>query len=70
MDNTIWKIAMFGLVISVLGLTISNTSQKREIKELQTTVTRQANAIQQLEKEKNNTEVTIPQYLDSLPGGD
>ena len=70
MDNTIWKIAMFGLVISVLGLTISYTSQKREINELQTTVTRQANAIQQLEREKNNTEVTIPQYLDSLPGGD
>ena len=61
---------MFCLVISVLGLTISNTSQKREIKELQTTVTRQANAIQQLEREKNNAEVTIPQYLDSLPGGD
>lgn len=70
MDNTIWKIVMFCLVISVLGLTISNTSQKREIKELQTTVTRQANAIQQLEREKNNTEVNIPQYLDSLPGGD
>lgn len=70
MDNIIWKIVMFCLVISVLGLTISNTSQKREIKELQTTVDRQANAIQQLEKEKNNTEVTIPQYLDSLPGGD
>lgn len=70
MDNIIWKIAMFGLVISVLGLTISYTSQKREINELQTTVTRQANAIQQLESEKNNTEVTIPQYLDSLPGGD
>ena len=61
---------MFCLVISVLGLTISNTSQKREIEELQTTVNRQANAIQQLESEKNNTEVTIPQYLDSLPGGD
>lgn len=70
MDSTIWKIAMFGLVISVLGLTISYTSQKREINELQTTVTRQANAIQQLEKEKNNTEVTIPQYLDSLPNDD
>lgn len=70
MDNIIWKIVMFCLVISVLGLTISNTSQKREIKELQTTVDRQANAIQKLEKEKNNTEVTIPQYLDSLPGGD
>ena len=68
MDN--WKIVMFCLVISVLGLTISNTSQKREIEELQTTVDRQANAIQQLEREKNNTEVTIPQYLDSLPGDD
>ena len=70
MDNIIWKIVMFCLVISVLGLTISNTSQKREIKELQTTVDRQANAIHQIEKENNNTEVTIPQYLDSLPGGD
>ena len=70
MNNIIWKIIMFCLVISVLGLTVSNTSQKIEIEELQATVTRQANAIQQLEKEKNNTEVTIPQYLDSLPGGD
>lgn len=70
MDNIIWKIVMVCLAVSVLGLTISNTSQKREIKELQTTVDRQANAIQQLEKEKNNAEVTIPQYLDSLPGGD
>lgn len=70
MDNIIWKIVMFCLVISVLGLTISNTSQKKEIEELQITVTRQANAIQQLEGEKNNTEVNIPQYLDSLPGGD
>lgn len=61
---------MFCLVISVLGLTVSNTFQKIEIEELQATVTRQANAIQQLEKEKNNTEVTIPQYLDSLPNDD
>lgn len=61
---------MFCLAVSVLGLTISYTSQKEEIEELQTTVTRQANAIQQLEKEKNNTEVTIPQYLDSLPNDD
>ena len=70
MDNIIWKIVMFCRAISVLGLTISYTSQKEEIEELQTTVTRQANAIQQLEKEKNNTEVTIPQYLDSLPNDD
>lgn len=70
MKNIIWKIIMFCLVISVLGLTTSYISQKEEIEELQTTVTRQANAIQQLEKEKNNTEVTIPQYLDSLPYDD
>ena len=70
MNNIIWKIIIFCLVISVLGLTVSNTSQKIEIEELQATVTRQANAIQQLEKEKNNTEVTIPQYLDSLPNDD
>ena len=70
MDNIIWKIVMFCLAVSVLGLTISYTSQKEEIEELQTTVTRQANAIQQLEREKNNTEVTIPQYLDSLPNDD
>ena len=66
MDSTIWKIITCCLAISVLGLIVSNKSQKREIKELQTTVTRQANAIQQLEKEKNNLEVTIPS--NSLPG--
>lgn len=68
--NKIQQITMVGLAISVLGLTVSYTSQKKEIEELQTTVTRQANAIKQLEKEKNNVEVNIPQYLDSLPGGD
>ena len=70
MNSTIWKITVFCLAISVLGLIASNKYQKKEIEELQTTVDRQANAIQQLEREKNNTEVTIPQYLDSLPGGD
>ena len=70
MNNTVWKIVTFGLAISVIGSVINYTYQKREINKLQTTVIRQANAIQQLEKEKNNIEVTIPQYLDSLPGGD
>ena len=65
MNSTIWKITVFCLAISVLGLVVSNKSQKKEIEELQTTVTRQANAIQQLEKEKNNLEVTIPS--NSLP---
>ena len=68
--NKIQQITMVGLAISVLGLTISYTSQKKEIEELQITVARQANAITHLEKEKNNVEVNIPQYLDSLPGGD
>lgn len=70
MNNTVWKIATFGLAIFVLGSVINYTSQKREINKLRTIVIRQANAIQQLEKEKNNTEVTIPQYLDSLPNDD
>ena len=65
MNSTIWKIIVFCLAVSALGLTVSNKSQKKEIEELQTTVARQANAIQQLEKEKNNLEVTIP--LNSLP---
>ena len=66
MNSTIWKITMFCLAIFVLGLIVSNKSQKKEIEELQTTVARQANAIQQLEKERNNLEVTIPS--NSLPG--
>ena len=65
MNSTILKITILCLAISVLGLIVSNKSQKREIEELQTIVTRQANAIQQLEKEKNNLEVTIPS--NSLP---
>ena len=65
MNSTIWKITVFCLAISVLGLIASNKYQKKEIEELQTTVARQANAIQQLEKERNNLEVTIPS--NSLP---
>ena len=70
MNNTVWKIVTFGLAIFVLGSVINYTSQKREINKLQTTVIRQANAIQQLEKEKNNVEVNVPQYLDSIPYDD
>lgn len=70
MDNTIWKIAMFGLVVSVLGLTISYTSQKREIIKLQTTVIRQANAIEQLEKQQNNTINYGSKNLNNIPNYD
>lgn len=68
--NKFWKLATCVLLVFSISMVISNNNLSNQIEELQTTVTRQANAIQQLEKEKNNIEVTIPQYLDSLPGGD
>lgn len=63
-----WQLATFALLVFSISMVIGSNTLSNKIKELQTTVDRQANAIQQLEKEKNNTEVTIPQYLDSLPG--
>lgn len=65
-----WKLATCALLAYSISMTIGSTNLSNQIEELQTTVDRQANAIQKLEKEKNNTEVTISQYLDSLPGGD
>lgn len=68
--NKFWKLATCALLAYSISMTIGSNNLSNQIEELQTTVTRQANAIQQLEKEKNNVEVNIPQYLDSLPGGD
>lgn len=65
-----WQLATFALLVFSISMVIGSNNLSNQIEELQTTVDRQANAIQQLEKEKNNTEATIPQYLDSLPGGD
>ena len=65
-----WKLATCALLAYCISMTIGSNNLSNQVEELQTTVTRQANAIQQLEKEKNNTEVTIPQYLDSLPNDD
>ena len=65
-----WKLATCALLVFSISMIIGSNKLSNQIEELQTTVDRQANAIQQLEKEKNNTEATIPQYLDSLPGGD
>ena len=65
-----WKLATCALLVFSISMIIGSNKLSNQIEELQTTVNRQANAIQQLEKEKNNTEATIPQYLDSLPGGD
>lgn len=68
--NKFWKLATCALLAYSISMTIGSNNLSNQIEELQTTVTRQANAIKQLEKEKNNTEVTIPQYLDSLPNDD
>ena len=65
-----WKLATCALLVFSISMVIGSNNLSNQIEELQTTVDRQANAIQQLEKEKNSAEVTIPQYLDSLPGGD
>lgn len=68
--NRFWKLATCALLAYSISMTIGSNNLSNQVEELQTTVTRQASAIQQLEKEKNNTEVTIPQYLDSLPNDD
>ena len=61
-----WKLATCALLVFSISMVIGSNNLSNQIEELQTTVTRQANAIQQLEKEKNNLEVTIPS--NSLPG--
>ena len=65
-----WKLATCALLVFSISMVIGSNNLSNKIEELQTTVDRQANAIQQLEREKNNTEVTIAQYLDSLPNDD
>ena len=68
--NRFWKLATCALLAYSVSMTIGSNNLSNQIEELQSTVDRQANAITRLEKEKNNVEVNIPQYLDSLPGGD
>lgn len=52
------------VLLIVIGILVGKIiSNGYELSKLRDTVTRQANAIQQLEKEKNNVEVTIPQHL-------
>lgn len=58
------------LLIFSISMVISNNNLSNQIKELQATVNRQANAIQQLEKEKNNIGVTVPRHSDSLSNED
>lgn len=64
--NKLQLITCILLIFSISVIIIGGNNLKNQIKELQATVNRQANAIQQLEKEKNNLEVTIPS--NSLPG--
>lgn len=61
-----WQLTTCALLIFSISMVIGSNNLSNQIKELQATVSRQANAIQQLEKEKNNIEVTIPQHSDSL----
>ena len=65
-----WKLATCALLVYSISMTIGSNTLSNQIEELQATVDRQANAIKQLEKEKNNVEVNIPQYLDSIPYDD
>ena len=65
-----WKLATFALLVFGISMTIGSNKLSNQIEELQTTVDRQANAIKQLEKEKNNMKVNVPQYLDSIPYDD
>ena len=55
-----WQLTTYALLIFSISMVIGSNNLSNQIKELQTTVSRQANAIQQLEKERNNLEVTIP----------
>lgn len=68
--NKIWKLATCALLVYSISMTIGSNTLSNQIEELQTTVNRQANAIKQLEKEKNNVEANVPQYLDSIPYDD
>lgn len=68
--NRIWKLATCALLGYSISMTIGSNTLSNQIEELQATVDRQANAIKQLEKEKNNVEVNVPQYLDSIPYDD
>ena len=68
--NKLWILPTICFIIVLTWSVPSYYYHRAKILELQIIVDRQSNAIQQLEREKNNIEVTIPQYLDSLPGGD
>lgn len=64
-------LTIIGALLIVIGVLVGKiTSNSYELSKLQDTVTKQANAIQQLEKEKNNVGVTTSQYSDSLSNGD
>lgn len=65
-----WQLTTCALLIFSISMVIGSNNLSNQIKELQETVSRQANAIQQLEKEKNNIEITIPQHSDNLSNED
>ena len=65
-----WQLTTCALLIFSISMIIGNNNLSNQIEELQATVNRQANAIRQLEKEKNNIEVTVPRHSDSLSNED
>ena len=65
----------FLLVIVVLLITIGcltgkSISDNIRLSKLQDTVTKQAAAIENLEKQQNNVASYVPKYLDSIPDYD
>ena len=68
--NKLQLITCVLLVFSIFVIIIGGNNLKNQIKELQTTVTRQANAIEQLEKQQNNTINYSSKNLNNIPNYD
>ena len=61
-------LAVIIVLLIVIGALVGKiTSTSYELSKLHNTVTKQATAIEQLEKQQNNTTNYVPKYLDSIP---
>lgn len=61
-----WQLATCALLVFSISMVIGSNNLSNQIEELQTTVDRQANAIKQLEKEKNVHDPDYSCHLDTL----
>lgn len=60
-------LTIIGVLLIVIGVLVGKiTSNSYELSKLQDTVTKQAAAIEQLEKLQNNTISYIPKHADSI----